>query len=189
MLKRNLLRSASIVVALGALLAGAATADAAASWHDGVSAESYVFNPCLNITEFGALAQTGYNSDPAATHAGDVFYAHVLFGAATYVGGNCTSTDQAAELDVSPPPGVSLAVSAAHPIYCFYTDASNTGSAAVTVPHPRSQRHSARCSRRATAGSVGHASGTHDRSSVPTRLEPAAERGRRAGTAPTRSTS
>jgi hypothetical protein len=135
MLKRNLLRSASVLVALGALLAAAAAAaDAAPSWHDGVAAQSYVFNPCLNITEFGALAQTGYSSDPAATHAGDVFYAHVLFGAATYVGGNCTNTDQAAELDVSPPPGVSLAVSAANPIYCFYTDSSNTGQPLSPCP-------------------------------------------------------
>jgi hypothetical protein len=132
--RRNVLRTAPVLLALVALLAAAATASAAPEWHNGVAAQSYVFNPCLSITEFGALSQAGYSSDVAATHPGDVFYGHVLFGAATYVGGNCTTMDQSAELDVSPPPGVTLAVDAAHPIYCFYADGSDPGQANPTCP-------------------------------------------------------
>ena len=137
MLMRNLLRVAPVIAILGALLATAASADAAAEWHNGVTTQSYVYAPCLNITEFGALAQAGFSSDPATTRAGDVFYGHALFGAATYVGGGCGNTDQAAELDVSLPPGVSFAIDAAHPIYCFYQDGNNPAQANPTCPtHP-----------------------------------------------------
>lgn len=123
-----------VALALGALFGTAASANAAPSWHDGVAAISYVYNPCLSIQEFGGMSQAGYSSDPAATRAGDVFYGHVLFGAATFVGGGCGNTDQHAEVDVSLPPGVSLAIDGAHPIYCFYQDGSDPAQSNPTCP-------------------------------------------------------
>ena len=119
---RKPLRYLAALLALGAGLIGATAAHAATSWHDGQSVQSTLWNPCLSISEFGAAAYAGYQSDPDATHAGDVFYAHAVFGAATYVGGNCTTTDQGAEVDAGLPPGVSLALDAAHPLKCFYSD-------------------------------------------------------------------
>jgi hypothetical protein len=50
------------------------------------------------------------------------------------VGGNCTDTDQAAELDLVLPPGVSLAVDAAHPIYCFYVEDNGASGPNPTCP-------------------------------------------------------
>ncbi len=131
---RKRLPTAAVLLALVVLLAAAASASAAPEWHNGVTLQSTLYNPCLDISEFGAIAQTGYSSDPAVTHAGDVFYGHALFGAATYVGGNCTTTDQTAELDLSPPPGVSLAVDSAHPIYCFYQDGSGPAQSDPNCP-------------------------------------------------------
>jgi hypothetical protein len=134
MSSRSLRHAAAVVLALAAGLAGAASARADASWHDGQAVDSQLYNPCLGITEFGALAQAGYDTDPAATRAGDVFYGHAVFGAATHVGGNCTDTDQAAELDLVLPPGVSLAIDAAHPISCFYADDGGASGTNPTCP-------------------------------------------------------
>ena len=131
---RKLLPCAVAVVALLATLALVASADAAEEWHNGVTVQSELYNPCLDISEVGALAQTGFQSDPAVTKAGDVFYAHALFGAATHVGGNCTDTDQAAELDISPPPGVTLAIDSAHPINCYYADGNDPAQTNPTCP-------------------------------------------------------
>jgi len=125
---------AALLLSVAAVLAGGASAYAAQTWTDGQPAQSSVYNPCLDITEFGALAQTGYQSDPGVTRVGDVFYGHALFGAATHVGGNCTDTDQAAEVDLVLPPGVSLAVDAKHPIYCFYIDGNGPGQTNTTCP-------------------------------------------------------
>src|SRR4051794_32546508 len=118
----SLRHAAALLSVAAAALIGASTASADTSWHDGQSVDSHLYNPCLHISEFGALAQAGYETDPAATRAGDVFYGHVVFGAATHVGGNCGDTDQAAELDLVLPPGVSLAIDAQHPIVCSYYD-------------------------------------------------------------------
>jgi hypothetical protein len=128
------LRHVAAVLPILAVLIGASTASADAPWHDGQAVDSHLYNPCLGITEFGALAQTGYQSDPATTRAGDVFYGHAVFGAATHVGGNCTDTDQAAELDLVLPPGVSLAVDADHPIYCFYVEDNGASGTNPTCP-------------------------------------------------------
>jgi hypothetical protein len=130
----SLRHAAALLSVAAAALIGASTASADTSWHDGQSVDSHVYNPCLHISEFGALAQAGYETDPAATRAGDVFYGHVVFGAATHVGGNCTDTDQAAELDLVLPPGVSLAIDAQHPIYCFYQDQGVPAQANPTCP-------------------------------------------------------
>ena len=130
----SLRHAAALLSVAAAALIGASTASADTSWHDGQSVDSYVSNPCLHISEFGALAQAGYETDPAATRAGDVFYGHVVFGAATHVGGNCTDTDQAAELDLVLPPRVSLAVDAQHPIYCFSIDQGQPAQSDPTCP-------------------------------------------------------
>jgi hypothetical protein len=130
----SLRHAAALLSVAAATLVGASTASADTSWHDGQSVDSQLYNPCLHISEFGALAQAGYETDPAATRAGDVFYGHVVFGAATHVGGNCTDTDQAAELDLVLPPGVSLAVDAQHPIYCFSIDQGQPAQADPTCP-------------------------------------------------------
>jgi hypothetical protein len=125
---------AALLSVAAAALIGASTASADATWHDGQTLDSHLYNPCLDITEFGAVAQAGYQTDPATTRAGDVFYGHAVFGAATHVGGNCTDTDQAAELDLVLPPGVSLAVDAAHPIYCFYVEDNGASGPNPTCP-------------------------------------------------------
>jgi hypothetical protein len=130
----SLRHAAALLSVAAAALIGASTASADTSWHDGQTVDSQLYNPCLHISEFGALAQAGYETDPAATRAGDVFYGHVVFGAATHVGGNCTDTDQAAELDLVLPPGVSLAVDAQHPIYCFSIDQGQPAQADPACP-------------------------------------------------------
>jgi hypothetical protein len=130
----SLRHATAVLSVLAAALIGASTASADTAWHDGQSVDSHLYNPCLHISEFGALAQAGYETDPATTRAGDVFYGHVVFGASTHVGGNCTDTDQAAELDLVLPPGVSLAVDAQHPIYCFSIDQGQPAQSDPTCP-------------------------------------------------------
>jgi hypothetical protein len=128
------IRGAAALLAVAATLLAASSAQAAASWHNGVAVTSSLFNPCLGISEFGAMAQAGYLTDVATTHPGDVFYAHALFGAATHVGGNCTDRDQFGELDVILPPGVALAIDGKHPVYCFFEDTGGTEQRDPTCP-------------------------------------------------------
>jgi hypothetical protein len=128
-------RGAAALLTLGLTLAAAATtAQAAPQWYNGVSVQSTIYNPCLRSTEVGAVARAGYRIDPATTRAGDVFYGHAEFGAATYVGGGCSNIDQAAELDVVLPPGVRLAIDAKHRVQCFYADNSSGGQTDPKCP-------------------------------------------------------
>lgn len=121
---------AGTLAVLAAVLVGVAAAHAAPSWHDGEKVTSKLQNACLGNIEFGALAYTGFRVDASALPGpGQVFYGHVVFGAATVVGGTgCGNSDQHAEVDLVLPSGVSLAVSSAHPIYCFHED---TGASEV----------------------------------------------------------
>jgi hypothetical protein len=121
---------AGALAVLAAVLVGVAAAQAAPTWHDGEKVTSKLQNACLGNIEFGALAYAGFKADAAALPGpGQVFYGHVVFGAATVVGGTgCGNSDQHAEVDLVLPSGVSLAVSASHPIYCFHED---TGGAEV----------------------------------------------------------
>jgi hypothetical protein len=109
---------------VAAVLVGVASAQAAPTWHDGEKVSSKLQNACLGNVEFGALAYAGFRVDASSLPGpGQVFYGHAVFGAATTVGGTgCGKSDQHAEVDVVLPQGVSLAVSAANPIYCFHED-------------------------------------------------------------------
>jgi hypothetical protein len=121
--------------ALAAALALASAADAAVQWNDGQQTTSTLYDPCLGIEEYGALAYAGYRADPSnLPNAGQVFYGHAVFGAATQVGGGCGGGDQHAELDLVLPPGVSLAVNGSHPIYCFYEDSGQPEVRNPTCP-------------------------------------------------------
>jgi hypothetical protein len=123
-------------VALAATLALASAADAAVQWNDGQQTTSTLYNSCLGIEESGALAYAGFKADPShLPQAGQVFYGHAVFGAATQVGGGgCGGGDQYGELDLVLPPGVSLAVTGSHPIYCFYEDSGQPEVRNSTCP-------------------------------------------------------
>jgi len=121
-------------LAVAALLLVAEPASAAVQWNDGTDAQSTLFNCVLGIPETGALAWAGYQADPASLpKPGEVFYGHAVFGAAM----EACAGDQHGELDVVLPPGVSLAVDAAHPVKCFYED--NQGP---TLVNPTCPSHS-----------------------------------------------
>jgi hypothetical protein len=121
---------ATLAVAAAVLVGVAAAAQADPTWHDGAKVDSKLQNACLGNVEFGALGYTGFHVDASSLPGlGQVFYGHAVFGAATTVGGTgCGNTDQHAEVDLVLPSGVSLAVSASHPIYCFHED---TGASEV----------------------------------------------------------
>ena len=128
------LRRARVVLASACILAlASSTARAAEQWNDGVPAMSTLVKCVINLQETGAIAQAGYLADPSRLpQAGHVFYGHAVFGAATDTA--CDSGDQLAELDVVLPPGVSLAIDAAHPITCLYADGGGTGANYPTCP-------------------------------------------------------
>lgn len=125
---------ARVVLASACILAVAAPgARAAEQWNDGVPAMSTLVKCVINLQETGAIAQAGYLADPSKLpQAGQVFYGHAVFGAATDTA--CSSGDQLAELDLVLPPGVSPAIDAAHPITCLYADDSGPGANYPTCP-------------------------------------------------------
>jgi hypothetical protein len=121
----------ALLLALAAFASASGSARAAVQWNDGTAATSTLVHCVLGTFETGALAYAGYQADPnALPHAGDVFYGHAVFGAAM----EACSGDQYGELDVVLPPGVSLAIDAAHPVYCFYED--NQGPVQPYSPCP-----------------------------------------------------
>jgi hypothetical protein len=121
---------AALALALAAALA-AAPAQAAMRWNDGTPAQSTLFNCVLEIPEAGALAYAGYQADPSnLPRPGQVFYGHAVFGAAM----EACAGDQFGELDVVLPPGVRLAIDAAHPLRCFYEDNGGPVLANPTCP-------------------------------------------------------
>ena len=122
-----MLSSASI------LSIAASTARAAEQWNDGVPAMSTQVKCVINLQETGAIAEAGYLADPSRLpKAGEVFYGHAVFGATTDTA--CSSGDQIAELDIVLPPGVSLAIDAAHPITCLYADGDGPEANYPTCP-------------------------------------------------------
>jgi hypothetical protein len=131
---RARIRCALIVLASACTLAlAASSAEAAAQWNDGVPAMSTLVKCVINLQETGAIAQAGYLVDPSnPPQAGQVFYGHADFSAATDTA--CGSGDQVAELDLVLPPGVALAIDAAHPITCLYTDDGGSGTTYPTCP-------------------------------------------------------
>src|SRR5690242_13675393 len=93
---------AGTLAVLAAVFIGVAAANAAPTWHDGEKVTSKLQNACLGNSEFGALAYAGFRVDASALPApGQAFYGHVVFGAATVVGGTgCGNSDQHAEIDL-----------------------------------------------------------------------------------------
>ena len=143
-----MLASASI------LALASSTARAAEQWNDGVPAMSTLVKCVIHLQETGAIAQAGYLADPSRLpQAGHVFYGHAVFGAATDTA--CDSGDQLAELDVVLPPGVSLAIDAAHPITCLYAEAAGRARTTRRVPRTRSPARTARRSHRTMRGTRG----------------------------------
>src|SRR4051794_18550506 len=74
--------------------------------------------PACHRPQGGSWSRRALSKDRADLRG--VFYGHADFGATTDTA--CSSGDQVAELDIILPPGVSLAVDAAHPISCLYAD-------------------------------------------------------------------
>lgn len=121
----------ALLLALAVLACASESARADVQWNDGTPTTSTLAQCVLGTFETGAMAYAGYQADPnALPHAGDVFYGHAVFGAAM----EACNGDQYGELDVVLPPGVSLAIDAAHPVNCFYED--NQGPVQPYSPCP-----------------------------------------------------
>ena len=89
-------------------------------WFNGVSVQSTIYNPCLGISEVGAVAQAGYRIDPGRHARGRrLLRAREVRRPPPTSAGAAGTTDMAAELDVVLPPGVRLAIDAKHPVQCF----------------------------------------------------------------------
>jgi len=128
-------------VAAAVALAAAPSARADVEWQDGLLATSTYTQCVINTVETGADAWTGYLMDPAnPPRPGDLFYGHAAFAALT----SACAGNMVAELDLVLPPGVSLAIDAAHPIRCYYQDAD----APDKVVNPK-------CPTRTVAGVLG----------------------------------
>jgi hypothetical protein len=114
----------SAVVALLSLVV-AAQAQAALEWHPGSIEQSYVGN-CNFDTETGIIANAEFQSDPVQVpRTGDVFYVRTIPGR---VGNGC-GIGMSAHVEIVLPPGVTTAVSSAHPVRCNYMEID---TAAVT---------------------------------------------------------
>ena len=108
---------------LGTLAFSAPAAQAAAQWYDGNVSRSYITN-CASIifppayTEEGAWNWVGFWADANnLPNPGEVFYVHTVIGA---VGNACSG--QRTYPSLSLPSGVSPAISAQTPVYCWAID-------------------------------------------------------------------
>ena len=116
-MKNALRRIASLLVLLAALLL-AAPANAALQWHTGTSESSYVLN-CNFSQEPGIQANAEFQSDPQAIPAvGQVFYVRSVIAR---IGDGC-GIDMLGHVEIVPPPGVTAAISAQHPVRCQWLD-------------------------------------------------------------------
>jgi hypothetical protein len=98
---------------LAAVLA-AAPAEAAPEWHSGTSESSYVLD-CNFSQQPGIQANAELQSDPQAVPAvGDVFYVRSVIAR---IGDGC-GIDMWGHVEIVPPPGVTTAISAQHPVRC-----------------------------------------------------------------------
>ena len=110
-------RIASLLVLLAALLL-AAPANAALQWHTGTSESSYVLN-CAFGQEPGIQANAEFQSDPQAVPTvGQVFYVRSVIAR---IGDGC-GIDMLGHVEIVPPPGVTTAISAQHPVRCEWMD-------------------------------------------------------------------
>jgi len=111
-------RTPAIAVAALLSLLTAAPAQAALEWHPGSIEQSYVGN-CNFDSETGIIANAEFQSDPVQIpRTGDVFYVRTIPGR---VGNGC-GIGMAAHVEIVLPPGVTTAVSSAHPVRCNSMD-------------------------------------------------------------------
>ncbi len=114
-----------IAVGFGTLLAllASSSANAAAAWYDGLISYSTITN-CVSIIQGNPYAENGVGTYVGALQDIDggkptpnaTYYAHVVM----YGLGNACS-GQRAYLEIQPPANTSIAIDAAHPVYCFAT--------------------------------------------------------------------
>ena len=101
-------------------------APSAAAWYDGLIQYSTITN-CASIIfppayqEYGAATYVGFMADPNNSQPAPsaTYYAHVvIYG----LGNSCSG--MRAYIDLALPANTSLAISGAHPVYCFYDGAA-----------------------------------------------------------------
>jgi hypothetical protein len=110
-------RLIAFTAVLAALLL-AAHAEAALQWHSGTTESSYVLN-CNFSQEPGIQANAEFQSDPQAIpRVGDVFYVRSVIAR---IGDGC-GIDMLGHVEIVPPPGVTTATSAQHPVRCQWMD-------------------------------------------------------------------
>ena len=116
--RRISLQGSIAVTAVLAALLLAAPANAALQWHTGTSESSYVLN-CDFSQEPGIQANAEFQSDPQAVPAvGQVFYVRSVIAR---IGDGC-GIDMLGHVEIVPPPGVTTAISAQHPVRCQWMD-------------------------------------------------------------------
>jgi hypothetical protein len=107
---------------LAALLA-AAPAEAAPEWHSGTSESSYVLD-CNFGQQPGIQANAEFQADTQAIpRVGDVFYVRSVIAR---IGDGC-GIDMLGHVEIVPPPGVTTAISAQHPVRCQWLDITTGG--------------------------------------------------------------
>jgi len=96
-------------------LATAGPASAALQWEDAEPQFSVIVGCGTGDVEAGLGTFVSYAYDPAAPpKTGEVFYGRTV---AAVTGNSCAG--HAVRFEVTPPPGASIAISAAHPVYCL----------------------------------------------------------------------
>jgi hypothetical protein len=111
---RRLIAFTALLVAL----LGAAPAEAALQWHSGTSESSYVLD-CNFSQQPGIQANAEFQSDPQAIPGvGEVFYVRSVIAR---IGDGC-GIDMWGHVEIVPPPGVTTAISAQHPVRCQWLD-------------------------------------------------------------------
>jgi hypothetical protein len=98
----------------------APSAQASPAWSDGLYQDSMITN-CQSIIigspyqEVGTRSYTGQFVDPGALPGvNQTFYTHIVF---VGLGNSCAG--QRAHIEITPPSGVSLAITAGTPVYCY----------------------------------------------------------------------
>jgi hypothetical protein len=124
-----------LLIALTSLLAAlfaAAPAEAALQWHSGTSESSYVLD-CNFSQQPGIQANAEFQADPQALpRVGDVFYVRSVIAR---IGDGC-GIDMLGHVEIVPPPGVTAAISAEHPVRCEWLDIT-TGALSAAAGCPQ----------------------------------------------------
>jgi len=118
------------VAALFGALAFAGPAAAAVAWDDSETQFSIIAGCQSGEIEAGVGAYVSYLHDPATPpRAGEVFYGRTV---AAVAGNSCAG--HAVRFEVTPPPGVSIAISPANPVVCLTRE---LGGASTPIPAAR----------------------------------------------------